>query len=81
MLLPKIKRAPLRVLYRTLTGDTAASSTANQEAVDERIQMVLELGDPDIIYDLRQLNEGRPGHYDAFWDVAAKFLEGKADGL
>jgi len=61
-----------------LTGDVSAAETANEAKVDERVRLVLELGDPDIAIDLREHNNGRPGKYDIFWETAAQFLAGKA---
>src|SRR3954453_1950355 len=78
LLLPKSKPSALRTIYRMLTGDVSAAETANEAKVDERVRLVLELGDPDIAIDLREHNNGRPGKYDIFWETAAQFLAGKA---
>lgn len=43
--------------------------------IDERVQSVLDMEDPDVIIDLRQLNSGRKGQYDVFWKECKKFLE------
>ncbi|RIB16174.1 hypothetical protein C2G38_2190702 [Gigaspora rosea] len=52
LLLPNIKSAPLRTIYRMLTGDMSAAETANEKKVDARVKLALELGDPDITIDL-----------------------------
>ena len=35
--------------------------------IDDRVRMVLDTEDPDVIIDLRHLNSGRKGQYDVFW--------------
>ncbi|CAG8715788.1 9292_t:CDS:2, partial [Scutellospora calospora] len=60
LLLPKVKAALLRTIYRMITGDTSAAESANEAKVDAHH------------------NEGRPEKYKVFWNVAARFLAGKA---
>src|SRR5436190_830305 len=67
LLLPKAKPSALRTIYRMLTGDASAAETANEAKIDERVRLVLELGDPDITIDSREHNDGRPDKYDIFW--------------
>ncbi|CAG8633361.1 11116_t:CDS:2 [Ambispora leptoticha] len=78
LLLPKAKPSSLQTIYRMLTGDVSAAETTDQAKLDERVRIALDLGDPEIAVDLREHNSGRPGKYDVFWGVAARFLEGKA---
>ena len=56
----------MHVMYRCLTGDSSASTNLSEASVDERIQSILWLQDPDISPDLRHLNEGRPEKYKVF---------------
>ena len=49
----------LRHIYRELTGD--ASREISRAEIDQRVQLAIETDDPDLIIDLRHLNEGRPG--------------------
>eukprot|EP00117_Sycon_ciliatum_P025894 scpid75942/ scgid21385/ len=51
--LTNTKPAFLREAYRRLTGDTSASITTDQAAVDKRIAELFETEDPDLIWDLR----------------------------
>src|SRR6185437_1117712 len=76
--LNKQPKAKLRCIYKELTNDASAAEMANQKKVDERVKLALELNDPKIISNLRELNEGRPSKYDEFWAVSKKFLEGIA---
>ncbi|CAG8839508.1 23352_t:CDS:2, partial [Gigaspora margarita] len=78
MLLPKVRPAMLRSIYRMLTGDMSASESLDEKIIDTRIRLALDLCDPEISIDLREHNTGRPSKYDAFWKVAAQFLAGKA---
>ncbi|EXX65738.1 hypothetical protein RirG_130390 [Rhizophagus irregularis DAOM 197198w] len=39
---------------------------------------MFELGDPDLITDFREINEGRLPKYDVFWEYSSKYLEGIA---
>ncbi|RIB19202.1 hypothetical protein C2G38_2182522 [Gigaspora rosea] len=61
-----------------LINNASAAETTDQNDVDERVKLAFELNDPEVISDLRELNEGRPSRYDEFWAVAKQFLEGIA---
>ena len=65
------KPAFLREAYRRLTGDAAAASTIEEKEVDKRIAKLLEMEDPDLIWDLRIQSGGRP-------EECTLFLEEKA---
>jgi len=39
---------------------------------------MVELGDSNIITDLREINEGESEKYDIFWKHTNKYLEGEA---
>ena len=49
----------LRHIYRESTAD--ASREISRAEIDQRVQLAIETDDPDLIIDLRHLNEGRPG--------------------
>jgi hypothetical protein len=78
LLLPKVKSSTLRTIYRMLTGDISAANTINDAKVDKRVGIALELGDPEIVIDLREHSRERSSKYDTFWKIAAQFLAGKA---
>ena len=73
------KSAVLRKAYRRLTGDKSAADNAATEALDHRIQEVLDLQDPDLIWDLRINNKGRPEEYCHY--ASALFLYEKSFAL
>ena len=60
------KPAFLREAYRRLTGDAAAASTIEEKEVDKRVAKLLEMEDPDLIWDLRIQSDGRPEKYTVF---------------
>jgi len=47
-----LNKATLRHFYRDLTGDKSVNSTLSEE-VDERVNLLFKLEEPDFIYDLR----------------------------
>lgn len=72
---PTMKPAILRGLYRELTNDVCAPSCLSEAEIDERVQMVLDMEDPNVVIDLRHLNSGRKGQYDIFWEQCKVYLE------
>ncbi|CAG8449099.1 2638_t:CDS:2 [Scutellospora calospora] len=78
LLLPKAKILSLRTIYRMLTGDVSVADTTNQTKVDEQVRTALDLRNSEIAIDLCEHNTRRLSKYDAFWEIAAQFLEGKA---
>ena len=59
------KQAVLTDMYQFLTGDNSTSSISKD--VLERLHFALESQDPDIAFDLRVKNPGRPESYHQFW--------------
>ncbi|CAB3991632.1 Hypothetical predicted protein [Paramuricea clavata] len=60
------KSAFLRAAYRRLTGDTSAASTTKEADIDQRVSRILDEEDPELIWDLRTNNDGRPEEYKEF---------------
>ena len=73
------KPAFLREAYRRLTGDALAASTTEQEEVDKRIAKLLKTEDPDLVWDLRIQNDGRPEKYNVFLKECQSYLEGSIE--
>jgi hypothetical protein len=40
--------------------------------------MIFELGDPDLLTDFHEINEGKLPKFDIFWKYTLKYLEGTA---
>ena len=57
------KPAILREAYRRLTGDVSAASSQTEQNDDECLREILDSEDPDLIWDLRLNNQGRPEKY------------------
>ena len=70
-----IKPVVLRALYREISNDSSAPNTLSEAEIDERMERVLEMENPDLVVDLRQLSTGKKSKYDAFWDECQKFLQ------
>ena len=49
----------LRALYKELTNDASAATNLHKAEIDERMRMILEMEDADIVVNLRHLNSGR----------------------
>ena len=73
------KSAILREAYRRLTGDAAAPNCLVEKQVDERVRELLEFEDPEIIWDLRLNNKGRPELYEEFLQACRKFVDAKIE--
>ena len=70
-----VKPAVLRYIYHDMTGDSSSSDTSSQEEIDFRVKQAIEMEDPEIVTDLRQLNSGAKEKYDVFWSDCGTFLE------
>ena len=70
-----IKPCVLRALYKDLTNDHSSPSNVTEAEIDERMRMLLEMEDPDVVVDLRHLNSGQKSKYDVFGSECQKFLQ------
>ena len=73
--LVKTSPAVLREIYQELTGDSSAAPTAISKEMQARLRVALETDDPEIVYDLRHLNEGRRCEFDSFWDATKAYIK------
>ena len=73
---PSMKPTVLRKFYKDLTGDSTAASNEHEAEIDERVRLLLEMEDPDILLDMRALNTNNRSQYDVFWYECQKYLEG-----
>ena len=70
-------KAVLRNMFCSLVHNESSPSSAAEAAIDERVAMcMLDMGDPDIILDMRKLN-GKSGSsgFDVFWHELSTYLE------
>ena len=70
-----VSKSVFRAMYSYLTGDQSISSHTKSKKVDARIRLGLMSQDPDFVYDLRELNSGRPEKYGQFWEGLRQILE------
>ena len=70
-----VKPMYLRNIYRQLTNDMTSSMNEEQADIYKRVNMLVSLGDVDIICDLRDINSGRPPKYEQFWQKAEQYIE------
>ncbi len=56
-------------------GDASAASTLSEAEIDKHVKLFVNMEDPDIVIDLRELQRGRASKFDRFWDECAKFLQ------
>lgn len=55
-------------------GDCSSSETTDQAKIDDRIALLIDMEDPNVVVDLRSLNTGQVSRYDLFWNECEKFL-------
>ncbi|GES72778.1 uncharacterized protein LOC105326236 [Rhizophagus clarus] len=71
----KCEKSRLRHIISDLLGDFSAPENSASRNVDERVDLMVELGDPEFISDLRHLNGGLTNKFDTFWSYAQKYFE------
>ena len=68
------KPLALRWFYKEISNDQSAAATTDQAEIDKRVQLAIDMEDPDIVIDLREHNTGRAAQFDTFWDECGKYL-------
>ena len=63
------KQSVLVNMYQFLTSVTSISKD-----VEKRLKFMLDSQDPDVIFNLRINNSGRPGMYAEFWSHARELI-------
>ncbi|CAB5377347.1 unnamed protein product [Rhizophagus irregularis] len=74
----KVEKAKMCYIYSAWLNDSVAPVNLETQDVDNRIEMMLELGDPDLLTDFHEINKGKLPKFDIFWEYALKYLEGIA---
>ncbi|GET60495.1 hypothetical protein GLOIN_2v1773127 [Rhizophagus irregularis DAOM 181602=DAOM 197198] len=67
-LIVKASRSILQVLYQDLTGDVSTPDNEINKKTHERIKLMLDTQDPDIIIDLRKIINEKGTKFDVFWN-------------
>lgn len=61
-------------MYQDLTGDAISSSAYISDEMKDRIKLMLDTQDPDIIIDLRVNNGIRGSNFDIFWNELSAYF-------
>ena len=70
------KASVMTELYQFLTNDS--STTSINEEVQTRLKFLPDSQDPEVVYDLRDSNPGRPQIFDPFWHAVESLINEKA---
>ena len=68
-------KSVLRHLYKDFVCDSSASANLSESEIDARVNLMFELEDPSLVYDLRHHFAGRQAKFDTFWDEAKKLIQ------
>ena len=64
---PQTKPLALRWFYKEVTNDQSSAATTDEAEVDRRVQLTIDMEDPDVVVDLQEHNMGRVARFDASW--------------
>ena len=56
----------IHVLY--CAGDASVAWSLDEKVINDRVQLFVDMEDPDVVLDLRALNSGQKTKYNKFWD-------------
>ena len=73
-LVAKLSPTILNGIYAYLSNDASVPSSTISKGTQERLHVLLDTQNHNLVFDLREQNEGRPGKYDEFWNEADKYL-------
>ena len=68
-------KSVLRHLYKDFVSDSSASANLSEAEIDSRVNLLFELEDPSLVYDLRHHFSGSQAKFDTFWDEAKKLIQ------
>ncbi len=72
----KAKPAVMMELYQFLTGDV--STTSVEQHFQQILKFMLDSQDPEVVYDLRDINPGRREKYEQFWAEVIALINEKS---
>lgn len=64
----------LQDICHELTNDVSTSTNLSASQLDRRLQTALDAEDPDIIVDLRSLNDDGFDRFSVFWEHMNKYI-------
>ena len=63
-------------MYQFLTSDCSRSTI--EYYVSQKLKFMLDSQDPEVVFDMRDVNQGRPQIYEQFWIQVEAFINEKA---
>ena len=73
--MPSTIKSVLRHLYKSLVGDSSASTILSEAEIDTRVATLFELEEPGLGYNFRNHYSGQLSKFEVFWEKAKEFLE------
>ena len=73
-LLTNTKGTAAITIYQKLTGDSSVLEDPNSRKIQQRMRLIIDTQDPELIADMRLLNKGRPEEFEEFWKVAQALI-------
>ncbi|CAB5368674.1 unnamed protein product [Rhizophagus irregularis] len=64
----KVEKARMRYIYSVWLQDSAASINSETQDIDDRVEVMFELGDPDLITDFCEINEATEEEIKDLWE-------------
>ena len=55
-------------------GVASAALSLDEKEINDRVQLFVDMENPDVILDLRALNSDQKTKYNTYWDEVQKFL-------
>lgn len=63
------------IICDCVVGDASAASSLSESELDKRVQLYVDMEEPDIVTDLCELQKGKASKCDKFWDECSKYLQ------
>ena len=70
------KPSVMTELYQFLTNDSSVTSIS--DVVQQKLKFLLDSQDPEVVYDMRDANPGRPHTFEPFWCAVESLINEKA---
>src|SRR4051794_6825764 len=70
----KIEKAHAKHLIKHLLHDSSTPDSLSEKDIDNRITLIVELEDSEMITDLHHFNQDRSEKFDIFWNYAKTYL-------
>ena len=76
LVIPSTRKLDLRHLYKSLVGDTSASTNLSEAEINTRVANLFKLEEPGLVYDLHHhYIQWLTVKFEVFWEKVKEFLE------